>query len=158
VQDVPLELEVLDVKVGKFAHPEAAEGEHVDDRAVAGRLLHHLEETVHLLLGQVPGEALGAAGRLELVGDREPVAAEEAGEAADGGVDRVLGVVPLEHEILPERLEVMERDLVERLLSELQEHSGDVAVLLHRTGTSFLRLEHTLEPADQLEDVETGRP
>ena len=63
----------------------------------------------------------------------------------------------LQDEILPEPLEVLERDLVERFLGEAEEHPGDVTVLLHRARAPFLRLEHPLEPSDQLENVELDR-
>jgi hypothetical protein len=66
--------------------------------------------------------------------------------------------VALEDEVLPERLEVVEGDLVERLLGELEEHPGDVPVLFHGARAPLLRLEHALEPVDKAEHVELAVP
>jgi hypothetical protein len=65
--------------------------------------------------------------------------------------------VPLEDEVLPEPLQVAERHLLEGLLGVAEERPGDVPVLLDRARAPLLRLEHPLEPADELVDAEDRR-
>jgi len=72
VQRVRGEVDVFELQVADLADPEPHEREHVDDRTVARRLPHRLEEPMHLLFGEIPRQAFGPSGRFELVGDREP--------------------------------------------------------------------------------------
>jgi len=158
VEDLVVEVDVLDLQIAEFAHPEPPIGEHMDDRRIPGRVGDDLDEPVGLLRRQVAGQPLGPSRDFEPLGDREAEAPEEAGEPADRRVDRVLRVVALEDQVLAVPLQIRERDLLERLRDEREEGAGDMGVLLDRARAPFLGPQLAGEPLDDRHRVERGIP